>query len=68
MYHPIDIAEAFEDFVFTDEEKAGLEEALYQLKAINDNPYNSEYWRILYRVIGDVADYVQDVWESENED
>lgn len=35
-----------------DEEiKEELTEAIYQLKAMAENPYNSDYWRILYNVL-----------------
>lgn len=35
-----------------DEEiKEELTEAIYQLKAIAENPYNFDYWRILYNVL-----------------
>lgn len=40
-----------------DEEiKEELTEAIYQLKAIAENPYNSDYWRILYNVLLKIAE------------
>ena len=31
------------------------EEAIYQLAAIAENPYNSDYYRTLYRVLEEIA-------------
>ena len=34
----------------------GLIDAIYQLKAIAQNPYNNDYYRILYNVLEMIAD------------
>lgn len=35
--------------------KADLTECLYQIKAIAENPYNSDYWRTFYKVLSDIT-------------
>lgn len=36
--------------------KDELTDAIYQVKAMAENPYNSDYWRILYNVLLKAAD------------
>ena len=33
-----------------------IEEALYQLAAIAENPYNSDYYRTLYKLLEDITE------------
>lgn len=36
--------------------KEELTDAIYQVKAMAENPYNSDHWRILYNVLLKVAE------------
>ena len=36
--------------------KDELTDAIYQVKAMAENPYNSDHWRILYNVLLKVAE------------
>lgn len=57
-YYPDEIAEAIiaagNGHI---EHKEGITEALYQLKAMAENPYNSDYWRELYAALENLALY-----------
>lgn len=58
--HPIDIAYSLHTLVQDNSDdvriiESDLQEAMYQLKAIADNPYNSEYWRTLYKALSLIA-------------
>ena len=33
-----------------------IEEALYQLEAIAENPYNSDFYRTLYKLLEDITE------------
>lgn len=52
-YYPGDIADAFCELLKIDNSttKEQLEDALYQLKAIVENPYNSQFYTTLYMVL-----------------
>jgi len=54
MNHPMDIAYSLHKITHEDEKQ--LTEALYQLKAIAENKYNSEYWLVLYKALSDIAE------------
>ena len=38
------------------EQAEQMEEALYQLKAIAENPYNSDSYRTLYKLLEDITE------------
>lgn len=51
---PEEIAKKICELAFDDPEEKTIEEcteALCQLKAIAENPYNSDYYRVFYRVL-----------------
>ena len=33
-----------------------LQDAIYQLKAIAENPYNSDYWRVLWNALQNMTE------------
>jgi len=58
-YYPDEIAETLCKLAFEypgDDTIHEVEEALYQLKATAENPYNRDYYRILYRVLEKIAE------------
>ena len=60
MNHPIDIAYSLKLLIDSDERndttESDLQEAVYQLKAIAENKYNADYWRVLYKALSAIAD------------
>lgn len=60
-YYPDEIAEAIIAAAYNPNEekpnKDELTEALYQLKAMAQNPYSSDYWRELYAALENLALY-----------
>lgn len=60
MNHPIDIAYSLKLLIDSDERndttESDLQEAVYQLKAIAENEYNADYWRVLYKALSAIAD------------
>ena len=52
-YDCVDIAEKLTAFPGTEDKeiKEELTEAIYQITAMAENPYNSDRWRILYNVL-----------------
>lgn len=56
--HPYEIAQTLCDMALDRPDEQTVHdcmEALYQLKAIAENPYNSDYYRILYNVLVEIA-------------
>lgn len=62
MNHPIDIAYSINLLVkdtsvdYPENIESDLQEALYQLKAMAENKYNSNCWRTLYKALSAIAD------------
>ena len=60
MNHPIDIAYSLKMLIDSEERndttESDLQEAVYQLKAIAENKYNADCWRVLYKAISAIAD------------
>jgi hypothetical protein len=57
-YYPDEIANVLCKIAFDYPDKDTIkqcEDALYQLKAIAENPYNSDYYRTLYKVFETIA-------------
>lgn len=52
-YHPTEIVDALCEILHIENEavKKDLEEAMYQLLAIVENPYNSDFYRTMYMVL-----------------
>ena len=52
-----DIAKALKELSFAPTESTGaLIDVIYQLKAMAQNPYNNDYWRVLYNILEKIAD------------
>lgn len=61
--HPSEISEALYKLITvhgeSETEPAALEElenAIYNLQAMAENPYNSEYWRTLYKALSGLVE------------
>ena len=55
--HPTDIADAIQKLTGCfDQDK--LTDALYEIQAICDNPYNRDYWRTLYVALATISEAV----------
>lgn len=52
-YHPTDIVDALCEILHIENEaiKKDLEEAMYQLMAIVENPYNHDFYKTMYMVL-----------------
>lgn len=61
-YYPQDIAETLiniyrnnDDSISTEFIEEDVIKSIYDIKAICENKYNAEYWRVLYRVLEDIT-------------
>ena len=61
-FYPEEITDKFCNYlkqndivVYNDDE---LQTALYHLKAVCENPYNSEYFRVFYDVLSSIAETI----------
>lgn len=58
-YYPDDITTALINCgsnQYTPEQVKQIVDALYQLQAIAENPYNSDYYRVFYRLLEDITE------------